>query len=124
MNLSIDNIRDISVVTVPGTTLDASSAKDFKTAMLPVLLPGAKVILDLSQLKFVDSSGLGAMLSSLRQLNGVGGDLKLCGMNKSIRSLFELVRMHRVFEIYNTREEAAHSFETESQDAAHPAGKV
>jgi len=124
MTLSIENIRNISVVTVPGTTLDASSAKDFKAAIQPVLLPEAKVILDLSQLKFVDSSGLGAMLSSLRQLNGAGGDLKLCGMNKSIRSLFELVRMHRVFEIFNTREEAARSFETESQDAPTSAGKA
>ena len=112
MTLTIENIGSISFITVPGTTLDASSAKAFKTAIAPALVPAAKVVLDLSELKFVDSSGLGAMLSSLRQLNGVGGDLKLCGMNKPIRSLFELVRMHRVFEIYNTREEAIRSFET------------
>jgi anti-sigma B factor antagonist len=112
MTLLIENIQNITLITVPGTTLDAGSAKAFKTAILPALLPEAKVILDLSELKFVDSSGLGAMLSSLRQLNGIGGDLKLCGMNKSIRSLFELVRMHRVFEIYNTRDEAIRSFET------------
>ena len=110
MQLSIEKLGEVSVILVPGTTLDASSAKDFKAAMAPLLTAGGKVILDLSQLKFVDSSGLGAMLSCLRQINSVGGDLKLSGMNKPIRALFELVRMHRVFEIFNTREEAAASF--------------
>jgi anti-sigma B factor antagonist len=75
-----------------------------------MLKPSARIILDLSQLKFVDSSGLGAMLSCLRQLNGVGGDLKLCGMTKSVRALFQLVRMHRVFEIFNDRDDAIRSF--------------
>ena len=38
------------------------------------------------------------------------GDLKLCGMSKQVRALFELVRMHRIFDIYGTREEAVHAF--------------
>ena len=69
------------------------------------------MVLDLSRLRFVDSSGMGAMLSCLRQLSAKGGDLKLCGMSKQVRGLFELVRMHRIFEIYGTREEAVHAFE-------------
>lgn len=110
MQLAKETFEDITVVTVPGETLDASNAKEFKGTVTPLLVPGAKVVLDLGKLKFVDSSGLGAMLSCLRQLNGIGGDLKLCGMAKPIRALFELVRMHRVFEILNTREEAVRSF--------------
>ena len=65
----------------------------------------------LSHLRFVDSSGLGAMLSCLRQLNATGGDLKLCGMSKAVRSVFELVRMHRIFDIYDTREQAVSAFQ-------------
>ena len=59
-----------------------------------------KVVFDLRELRFVDSSGLGAILSCLRQLNGKGGELKLCGMTKPVRALFELVRMHKIFDIY------------------------
>jgi anti-sigma B factor antagonist len=66
---------------------------------------------DLSHLRFVDSSGLGAMLSCLRQLNATGGDLKLCGMSKAVRAVFELVRMHRIFDIYDTRELAVSAFQ-------------
>jgi anti-sigma B factor antagonist len=115
MQLSIDevtqeNTGNVAVVLIPGSTLDASNTKDFKAEIAPLLTQGARLIFDLSALKFVDSSGLGAMLSSLRQINGLGGDLKLCGMTKPVRALIELVRMHRVFEIYNTREEALRSF--------------
>jgi anti-sigma B factor antagonist len=59
----------------------------------------------------VDSSGLGAFISCLRKLNGKGGDLKLCGMSKQVRAVFELVRMHRIFEIFGTTDEAVHAFQ-------------
>ena len=69
------------------------------------------MIFDLAELRFVDSSGLGAILSSLRQLNANGGDLKLCGMSKPVRALFELVRMHKIFEIHETRDDAIRAFQ-------------
>ena len=59
----------------------------------------------------MDSSGCGAILSYLRQLNTVGGDLKLCCINKPVRALFQLVRMHRIFDILNTREEAVKAYQ-------------
>lgn len=111
-------VQDVSIIVLPGTTLDASNAREFKSEVAPLLTRGAKIIFDLSHLKFVDSSGLGAMLSSLRQINGMGGDLKLCAMTKPVRALIELVRMHRVFEIFNTREEALISFGIEPDKAA------
>jgi anti-sigma B factor antagonist len=114
MELIVEKIGNVSVATVPGETLDAGSAKEFKAAAAPMLTPGAKVIFDLSGLRFVDSSGLGALLSCLRQLNGVGGDLKLCGTSKPVRALFELVRMHRVFQLCNSREDAVRAFEEQT----------
>jgi anti-sigma B factor antagonist len=69
-------------------------------------------VIDLSRLRFVDSSGLGAFISCLRKLNAKGGDLKLCGMSKQVRAVFELVRMHRIFDIFGTREEALRAFQS------------
>ena len=51
------------------------------------------------------------MLSCLRQLSTKGGDLKLCSMSKQVRALFEL-GMHRIFDIYGTREEAVRTFQS------------
>jgi anti-sigma B factor antagonist len=90
--------------------LDAGNAGEFKRDIAPLLEAHAKLVLDLSRVRFVDSSGLGAFISCLRKLNAKGGDLKLCGMSKQVRAVFELVRMHRVFDICETREEAVHAF--------------
>jgi len=106
----IETLENLTIAHLDGQTLDASNAKDFKTEIAPSISAKARLVLDLSNVKFVDSSGLGALLSCLRQLNAAGGDLKLYGMIKPVRALFELVRMHRVFEIFNTREEALRSY--------------
>lgn len=110
MNLTTENVGNVVVVTLPGEKLDAGNAKALKEELTAVLQPGAKLVFDLSQLRFVDSSGLGLLLSSLRQVHSTGGDLRLCGMQKAVRALFELVRMHRVFEIFATRDEARASY--------------
>ncbi len=101
---------DIAIVTIPGKSLDSGNSREFKAEIAPVLEAHRKLVFDLSQLSFVDSSGLGAILSCLRQANAGGGDLKLCGLSKPVRALFELVRMHRIFDILNSREEAIRAF--------------
>jgi anti-sigma B factor antagonist len=110
MDFITETVQGVTVVTLQGETLDASNAKALKTDLVPVLAPGAKLVFDMTGVRFVDSSGLGALLSCLRQVHSSGGDLKLCGMAKAVRALFELVRMHRIFEIYNSRDEALRSY--------------
>lgn len=111
MELNVEKLGKVTIVQLPGEQLDASNAKDFKRDIAPVLSTTSKVVFDLSQLRFVDSSGLGAMLSCLRQVNSTGGDLKLCGLSKPVRALFELVRMHRIFDICDTKDEAVRILE-------------
>ena len=106
MELTTEQVADITIVVLPGEQLDAGNAKEFKRDIASVLEPCRKVVFDLRELRFVDSSGLGAILSCLRQLNAKGGDLKLCEMTKPVRALFELVRMHKIFDIYVTKGEA------------------
>jgi len=110
MELSINRISDAVVVTVPVDELDASNASELKHDIAPVLQSTTKLVLDLSRVRFMDSSGLGAMLSCLRQLSDKNGDLKLCGMSKQVRGAFELVRLHRIFDIYENKAEALSAF--------------
>ena len=117
MPVRIEKLEHVIIAHLEGQTLDASNAKNLKSEITPLISANARLILDLGSLKFVDSSGLGALLSCLRQLNAVGGDLKLYGLNKPVRALFELVRMHRVFEIFNTQEEALRSYGSRSAGA-------
>jgi anti-sigma B factor antagonist len=110
MKIPVESVGDVTVATVPVEELDASNAGDFKRDVAPLLEAGTKLVFDLSRLRFVDSSGLGAFISCLRKLKAKGGELKLCGMSKQVRAVFELVRMHRIFDILPTREDAVHAF--------------
>jgi anti-sigma B factor antagonist len=108
MQLDIEKIPEGkgAIIIVQSENLDAGNVKTFKEALQPQLTSFDNVLLDMSRLTFIDSSGLGALLYCLRTMNGKKGQLKLFAMAKPVQALFELVRMHRIFSIYNTREEA------------------
>lgn len=107
---SIEN--KVLVITPEGESLDASKAAEFKENILKLIMDNQniQVVLDLNQVKFIDSSGLGSFLSILRDLNARGGDLKLSRMNSPIQRMFELVKMQKIFEIYKSNDEAVKSF--------------
>lgn len=110
MLATIEKRNAVTVVKLALDTLDASNEKRFKTEVVSRLEPGSKTILDLSGVDFVDSSGLGAILSCYRHLHAGGGDLKLCGLSEQVRALFELVRVHRIFDICITCDDALLSY--------------
>lgn len=80
--------------------LDALVASEFKGEVIRALEEAGskRVVLDLSEVDFVDSSGLGALVSVLKQVAG-GGRLVLCGLTKPVQELMELTRLHRIFDL-------------------------
>ena len=112
MELMCEHIGSVTIVILTGTQLDASTAGEFKSSIAPILAESSQIIFDLHHIEFIDSSGLGAFLSCLRQVQARGGDLKLCGVAKPVRALFELVRMHKIFQIFADREEAVRAFQS------------
>jgi anti-anti-sigma factor len=107
---SIQN--DVLIITPQGDSLDAKDASEFKEDVSALIRNANQfhVVFDLQHIQFVDSSGLGAFLSVLRLLHSNHGELKLAELNKAVRTMFELVSMHKIFEIYNSTEEAIKSF--------------
>ena len=103
----------ILIITPEIDSLDAKDSPEFKTKVIDLITHNEfhQVIFDLHRLQFIDSTGLGTFLSVLRVLNTKGGELKLARMNKPIRTMFELVSMHKIFEIFNSTEEAIRSFQ-------------
>jgi anti-sigma B factor antagonist len=89
---------------------DAGCADDFKHAITPVLNETRKLVLDLAAVEFIDSRGCGAILHCLKRLNEKGGELRICQVRPFVRSVFELIRLHRICEILPTRDEAIRSF--------------
>jgi len=110
MKIDIEKTNEVAVIEIPGPHLDATNAKSFRDAVNSCLGPEARLVFDLGSVRFVDSSGLGVLLSCLRDLHEAGGELRLCRMVDSVRDLFSLVRMDRLFDIHPTREAAIGSF--------------
>ncbi|KPL19597.1 MAG: anti-anti-sigma factor [candidate division Zixibacteria bacterium SM23_81] len=69
-----------------------------------------QVVVDLGNVKWLNSSGLGALMASLTTLRNAGGDLKLAKVGKKIESLLLITKLISVFEIYDSVDRAAASF--------------
>ena len=96
-----DTNRGVRVLQVTTSALDAGNHDSFRAGLKEVLQPGAHHVLDLSSVEFMDSAGLGALLSVLRRVSAVDGDLLLCGLSPQVRSLLEIVRMQKIVGIYD-----------------------
>ena len=102
---------NVVVVQLVGDALDASCVDKFRADIGPLLEDCVSVVFDFSELKFVDSSGIGALLSCLRLVRSRGGEIRLSGLLPNVQSLFQLVRLDRLFEVFPSSDEAVASFD-------------
>jgi anti-sigma B factor antagonist len=106
MSFSLERTDDVLIVTVDGQ-LVVTNRQEFKQAILDGVEAGVRVVVaDFSTAGYIDSSGLGALVSLSRRLRDTGGDLRLVGLNDDLRSLFELTRLDALFPLYATRADA------------------
>lgn len=98
-------------IIAPQGILDGTKASDFRSQIDRSVTEGAKVILvDFSDVTFMDSSGLGALVLALKTIRGAGLKMFLCSINEQVKMLFELTSMDRVFEILTDKEEFEQKF--------------
>ncbi len=72
--------------------------------------PNARVIIDLNGIKYIDSSGFGCFLITMKTARNNYGVLKICGLSSEIRALFESLQLHTVFELFDDLESCIESF--------------
>lgn len=100
MELSSQHYAGAVVVTVQGERVVAASAIEFKDKMREITSGGpARVILDMANVGFVDSSGLGAIVTVMKQLDQ-GQVLELAALSPTVEKVFRLTRMDRIFAIH------------------------
>ena len=97
----------------PSGSLDATQSQAFRQEITQILEDGTKVVLvDLKNVTFMDSSGLGALVLAFKTLRAANSKLVLCSINEQIRILFELTGMDKVFEIFANQDEFKKSLGT------------
>ncbi len=107
MNIDIESDDITAVITVCQSRLDASVAVSFRSEISRLVGSGHReVILDLQQVRFIDSSILGAMVYGYKQLNANGGSFVFCGVNGAVLDLLKLTRLDSVFPCYASVEQA------------------
>lgn len=120
MNVKYIFKDEILIITPLEATLEKKDTDEFKEKVLKLATSHHtnRLVFNLSYVQTIGSSGLSTLLSLLRTLSSQGGEIKLAGMNKAIRTLFELVCMHKIFDTFNTAEEAVGAFKINS--SSHP----
>jgi anti-sigma B factor antagonist len=110
LNLIVDTRQpstDVSVITLEGE-IDVYTSIKLKQDITAILERGAKyVVLNLSKVEYLDSTGLGVLIGTLKKLRESGGNLVIVGPAMRIMRIFEITGLYKIFSIYPTEEEAA-----------------
>lgn len=106
MNLETKKVNEVVIVKPLSENLNAVECTDFKGKIIDLINGGNHfVLLNLSQVKFIDSSGLGAIISILKILELKNrGTIVLCEIKDPVLNLFKLTRMDRVFKICSSEQ--------------------
>ena len=86
--------------------LNMVSAPQLKTAITEAVDGGARVVVDLAAVGFMDSSGLGVLIAGLKKARQEGGDLRITGVTQQVATVLQLTNLDRVLHAYAGVEEA------------------
>jgi len=101
----------IVIIKIERERLDSLIASELKTELLLTVDGGAnKILIDLSDVKYADSSGLGALLFGLRQVQNIGGQMNLYGASKKVMNLIKIARLEDRLINYENKNEALENF--------------
>ena len=107
MLVNIEKLEGQVAVVTPEGRLDLASASEFKQALNDAVDAGSRIlVVDLSKVPFVDSSGLGALISGVKATRLAGGDLRIAQVGEQARLILELTTLDKVMKLYPTVEEA------------------
>ena len=106
MEIIEETVKDVSIIQLVGR-LDASCASELKAYVLSMISDNKiNILVDLSQVDFIDSSGLGMLVACLRSVTKAEGTFKITSLQENPKNLFETTRLDRVFTVFDNREEA------------------
>jgi anti-sigma B factor antagonist len=110
MSFDVKKQDDITIVDVEGQLI-VGNRQELKQKVLEELEGGArKFMIDFSNTGYIDSSGLGVLVSLSKKIREQGGELRLANLNEDLRTLFELTKLDTLFHIAADRQEALTSF--------------
>jgi len=102
---------DVMVLELSGKIMGGPDFEKFKDEVTTVVDGGfKKVVLDMSGVPWINSTGLGILITGYHSIKAAEGVLKICAVKERVLSIFYISQLENIFDVYETREEALASF--------------
>jgi anti-sigma B factor antagonist len=111
IKLTSRQVGDVTVIDAAGRITLGEGASAFRDMIRDLAAKGnKKILLTLSEVSYIDSSGIGEMVSGFTTVTNNGGQLKLIGLSKRVKDLLQITKLYTVFEAFDDEAEAVRSF--------------
>lgn len=111
VKLTSRQVGDVTVIDAAGRITLGEAASAFRDTIRDLAAKGnKKILLNLGEVSYIDSSGIGEMVSGFTTITNDGGQLKLLGLNKRIKDLLQITKLYTVFDTYEDEAAAIRSF--------------
>jgi anti-sigma B factor antagonist len=113
MRCSTKNVDDTLIIEIEGEIMGGSESESFRNIIYKSIEEDKVfIVADLAKANWMNSSGLGMLISGLTTLRSSGGDLRLANLSDKVRRPLEITKLESVFLVYNSVEEAVNSYQT------------
>ena len=107
MKSSTTRQGNVTVISLEGNLMGGPDASTLNSTLHQLLGEGTRrVVLDLSGVQFINSSGLGLLIGGVNAMRSAGGSLKVAGASEKVRTLIKITKLEQIFELYSTVAEA------------------
>ena len=111
VKLSTRQVGDVTVIDAVGRITLGEGASMFRDTVKDLASKGnQKLLLNLSEVSYIDSSGIGELVSGFTTVTNHGGQLKLIGLTKRVKDLLQITKLYTVFEVFDDEASAVRSF--------------
>jgi len=110
LKLTVRTVQDILVVNCDGRVVFGEESAELRDSVRKLLGQNSQIVLNLGGVTYIDSGGLGTLVSLYTTAHNAGGAIKLCNLTQRVGDLLQVTKLLTVFEVYPTEEEAIRSF--------------
>jgi anti-sigma B factor antagonist len=112
VKLNTRQIGDVTVIDAAGRITLGEGSTAFREAIKDLVAKGQKkILLNLAEISYIDSSGIGEMVSGFTSVSNAGGQLKLLNLTKRVQDLLQITKLYTVFEVFDDEAVALSSFQ-------------
>lgn len=111
VKLTTRQVGDVTVIDAVGRITLGDGASHFRDTIRSLVAAGQKkLLLNLAEVSYIDSSGIGEMVSGFTTVTNQGGVVKLLSLNKRVKDLLQITKLYTVFEVFDDEAHAVRSF--------------